>query len=95
MTEKEWRAAHKDRLKEYYRKYREKQKNVCTMDCFKCPFPDCRNSAPPTKAEKQMIRDAFGVDDPIQIKRKQQKQREYNRIYSKLYYEAKKKEASA
>jgi hypothetical protein len=41
-----------------------------------------------------MIRDAFGADDPIQIKRKQQEQREYNRIYSKLYYE-KKKEARA
>lgn len=95
MTEKEWRAANRDKMKEYYRRYREKQKSVCEMDCFNCKLPDCRNSSPPTKQEKKMIRDAFGADDPIVIARKKEEQREYNRIYSKLYHEAKKKKAIA
>lgn len=93
MTTKEWRAAHRDYLREYHRQYREKQKNVCEMNCFSCPYPDCQNSSPPTRAEAQMIRDAFGADDPVSLRRKELEQKQYHRMYSKYRY-AKKKETA-
>ena len=91
MTEKEWRTAHREHMREYMKEYR--QRKVCEMNCFSCPYPDCRNSAPPTRAEAQMIRDAFGADDPVALRRRELEQKQYHRMYSKYRY-AKKKETA-
>ena len=90
MTEKEWRKANKDKMKEYYRNYREKQKLVCNMDCFNCQLPDCTNSRAPTKEEQQMLRDALGFDNPAVKMRKELEEKEYHRMYSHYYYLKKK-----
>jgi hypothetical protein len=70
--------------------YNRKMMERCKMDCFNCTLPDCRNNAPPTEKEKTMLKDAFGLNDPIYLKRKELEEREWHKIYSKLYYAKKK-----
>ena len=66
--------------------YNRKMMERCKMDCFNCPFPDCRNNAPATEKEKNMLKDALGLNDPIYLKRKEMEQKEWHKIYNKLRY---------
>ena len=70
--------------------YNRRMKERCKMDCFNCKLPDCRNNAPPTEKEKTMLKDAFGLNDPIHLKRKEMEEREWHKIYNKIYYAKKK-----
>lgn len=94
MSQKEWRQANRDKMKEYNRKSRlrrqEREKNMCKMDCFNCQLPDCTNSRAPTKEEQQMLRDALGFDNPAVKMRKELEEKEYHRMYSHYYYLKKK-----
>lgn len=92
MTEREWRQANKEHLRDYYRDY--VKRTICDMKCFECKFSDCRNPKPPTKKETQMIRDAMGRDDPALLRKKAEDQKEYARIYRRMKYAQKKRARS-
>lgn len=40
-----------NRKKEYFRKYKEKQKNICDWNCLNCKFVDCVNDSRPQEFE--------------------------------------------
>lgn len=83
------RTATAEEKKEYLKQYRNSV--ICDMNCFECKFSDCKCSKPPTKAERQMLADAFGLTDPVRKKRIELEQKRDRRIKAQLRYQEEKK----
>lgn len=88
----------KEKNRIYQREYRkrnkvQKSKIQCDMDCFHCKFSDCRNSGPPTAKEKEMLRNAYGLNDPLYLERRDATNREKARAYRRMMYRLKKEQS--
>ena len=86
---KEWRDKHREQIREYNREAYHKP--ICDMNCFDCKFPDCRNNRAPTKAEREMMENAYGTNDPIRKAREEQERKRHRKFYLQWAYQNRKK----
>ena len=85
---KEYMQAWRDKHREHVRKYNREayHKPICDMNCFACPFPDCRNNRAPTKQERQMLDEAVGVNTAAFQEQKKQREKRMKSAYNRQRY---------